>query len=320
MQDTGKRPSFPSPDFTTSYSDKQQRRLPQCIAHRGYSTKFPENTLAAFKAAVDVGAHALEMDLQLTKDGIVVVSHDPTLESQFGRPGKIAAHEWHEMQDFKTLAAPHEPMPRFVDVLTWLSQPEVQHVWILVEIKVGGNAKDIMQHLGVVLRSQASVPGAKAWTDRIVITVLPPSYLDLVAEHIPGFPVAHIGFSRSYIRDLLPIPGLSFNIAFPLLVFPGGGRLLTQIQKKHNKPVYAWVVNEEHTMKWCIRRGVDGVLCDDPRKFLDICRDFDLDTREPWISFSLRTYWEAVVAVAAMAYKAWTKSKVLRPTRYRENS
>lgn len=48
---------------------------PQAIAHRGYKAQFPENTLAAFRGAVDVGAHAIETDLHLSKDGVVVLSH-----------------------------------------------------------------------------------------------------------------------------------------------------------------------------------------------------------------------------------------------------
>lgn len=273
--------------------------------------------MAAFKAAVEFGAHALEMDLQLTKDGTVVVSHDPTLESQFGRPRKIADHDWHDIKDLRTIKPPHEPVPRFADVLTWLSQPEAQHVWVLLEIKVGGNAKEIMQHVRQLFRSQPPAPNDRAWNERIVITVLPPSYLTLAAEYLPGFPVAHVGFSRSCIRDLLPLPGLSFNIAFPLLVLPGGSGLLTQIQKKHDKPVYVWVVDEEHTMKWSIWRGLDGVLTDNPEKFLEVCRGFDFEAREPWFPFTVRTYWEAVVAVAGMAWKARTMRTVLSPARYK---
>jgi len=50
-------------------------RLPQAIAHRGYKAKYAENTLAAFRGAVEVGAHALETDIHLTKDEVVVLSH-----------------------------------------------------------------------------------------------------------------------------------------------------------------------------------------------------------------------------------------------------
>lgn len=45
------------------------------IAHRGYKATYPENSIQAFEGAVDAGAHALETDLHLTKDGVVVLSH-----------------------------------------------------------------------------------------------------------------------------------------------------------------------------------------------------------------------------------------------------
>ena len=49
--------------------------MPQAIAHRGYRAKFPENSLVAFEAAIGAGAHALETDLHLTRDKVVVLSH-----------------------------------------------------------------------------------------------------------------------------------------------------------------------------------------------------------------------------------------------------
>lgn len=53
----------------------QPVKVPQAIAHRGYKAKYPENSMIAFRAAVDIGAHALETDLHLSQDGVVVLSH-----------------------------------------------------------------------------------------------------------------------------------------------------------------------------------------------------------------------------------------------------
>lgn len=54
---------------------KPGRFIPQTISHRGYKSAYPENTMAAFKGAAAVGTHALETDLHLSKDGVVVLSH-----------------------------------------------------------------------------------------------------------------------------------------------------------------------------------------------------------------------------------------------------
>lgn len=51
------------------------RFLPQAIAHRGYKALFPENSMGAFEGAVSVGAHAVETDLHMSSDGVVVLSH-----------------------------------------------------------------------------------------------------------------------------------------------------------------------------------------------------------------------------------------------------
>lgn len=60
--------------------------LPQAIAHRGYKAEFPENTMGAFRGAVEVGAHAIETDVHLSKDDVVVISHVRNIKSDPSRP------------------------------------------------------------------------------------------------------------------------------------------------------------------------------------------------------------------------------------------
>ncbi|KUM56724.1 hypothetical protein ACN42_g10479 [Penicillium freii] len=50
-------------------------RLPQAIAHRGFKGQYPENTLLSIDGAIRAGAHALELDLHISRDGVVVLSH-----------------------------------------------------------------------------------------------------------------------------------------------------------------------------------------------------------------------------------------------------
>ena len=64
-----------SAPWIRAVKDSNGRRFPQVIAHRGYKAKHPENTMGAFKGAVKVGAHALETDIHLSKDHVVVLSH-----------------------------------------------------------------------------------------------------------------------------------------------------------------------------------------------------------------------------------------------------
>ncbi|MEM1246368.1 MAG: glycerophosphodiester phosphodiesterase family protein [Acidobacteriota bacterium] len=68
----------------------------QLIAHRGESAHFPENTLAAFDAALST-ADALELDLGLTRDGEIVVLHDETLDRTTNGSGRLADCDWAEI-------------------------------------------------------------------------------------------------------------------------------------------------------------------------------------------------------------------------------
>jgi len=68
------------------------------LAHRGANTEAPENTMAAFRKAVEVGATGLEFDVQLSKDGAVVVIHDEKLERTTNGSGLVKDYTLEELQ------------------------------------------------------------------------------------------------------------------------------------------------------------------------------------------------------------------------------
>ncbi len=60
----------------------EKLKRPWVVAHRGYSGRYPENTVSAFEAAIEAGADMIELDVCLTKDRVPVVIHDQTWETQ----------------------------------------------------------------------------------------------------------------------------------------------------------------------------------------------------------------------------------------------
>ncbi|MGQ0656709.1 MAG: glycerophosphodiester phosphodiesterase family protein [Chromatiales bacterium] len=64
-------------------------KIPTVVAHRGYALRYPENTLAAVRAAIDAGARFIEVDVQLTADAYPVLFHDRTLKRVCGTDGAI---------------------------------------------------------------------------------------------------------------------------------------------------------------------------------------------------------------------------------------
>ncbi|HEX6043373.1 MAG TPA: glycerophosphodiester phosphodiesterase family protein [Pyrinomonadaceae bacterium] len=72
---------------------------PLIIAHRGASAVAPENTIAAFQAAIDAGADGIEFDVRLTREGVPVVIHDETLYRTTGVRGRVADASLDQLND-----------------------------------------------------------------------------------------------------------------------------------------------------------------------------------------------------------------------------
>lgn len=70
------------------------------FAHRGFSGKYPENTMLAFRKAVEVGADGIELDVQLTKDGEVVIIHDETIDRTTDGEGYVSDYTYEELSRF----------------------------------------------------------------------------------------------------------------------------------------------------------------------------------------------------------------------------
>ena len=62
------------------------------FAHRGFSGQFPENTMLAFEKAVEAGADGIELDVQFSKDGELVIMHDETLNRTAGVDGFVKGY------------------------------------------------------------------------------------------------------------------------------------------------------------------------------------------------------------------------------------
>lgn len=70
------------------------------FAHRGFSGKYPENTMLAFIKAVETGAEGIELDVQLTKDGEVVIIHDETIDRTTDGKGEVVSYTYEELCKF----------------------------------------------------------------------------------------------------------------------------------------------------------------------------------------------------------------------------
>lgn len=252
--------------------------------------------MKAFRAAVDAGAHAVETDLHITKDEVVVLSHDANLKRCFGRDEKILDKTWDEIKHLRTTQEPHEPMPRLTDLLEFMASPGNEHIWVFLDIKLDNDADQIMRLIASTVASTPSQTSAP-WNQRVVLGIWAAKYLPLAQQYLPGFPIMHIAFSTTYARQFFRVENVGFNMMFYALLMPGGRKFLRDAQEKYRRKMLSWTINGDDNMKWCIRRGLDGVVTDEVEKYMDLAESFDENLEpEPWLPVSPKVLWTALKA------------------------
>lgn len=78
------------------------------VAHRGAHTEVPENSLASIDKAVEAGAHIVELDVRQTKDGVLVILHDRTLDRTTTGAGEVSEHTYEQLKSLRLL---HDGQP-----------------------------------------------------------------------------------------------------------------------------------------------------------------------------------------------------------------
>lgn len=101
--------------------------MTQIFAHRGYSSAYAENTMSAFIAAEKAGADGLELDVQLTKDGEVVVIHDEKVDRTTSGTGFVKDLAFKEIRKFNAnkKGVKKEPIPSLIEVLEWMQSNQL---------------------------------------------------------------------------------------------------------------------------------------------------------------------------------------------------
>lgn len=228
------------------------------FAHRGASALAPENTLAAFQKAVDLGCEWIETDLRLTSDGFPVLIHDETLErttSGAGRVGDITlgrllaldAGGWFS-RNFRG-----ERVPSLEEALQWGRH----RCSFNLEIKEEERIDQLVSHLGRRFRKHQALDG-------ILFSSFHAGALRRIRAAIPS---ARLGWLASkHTRGLSAL-----NRAVGLAALHPKERLVTRrlIRRCHRLGLatHVWVVNRPRRIREMEQLGVDGVMTDDPRLF-----------------------------------------------------
>ena len=234
------------------------------IAHRGFSGRAPENTVAAIREAIAIGADMAEIDITLTADERVVVIHDETLQRTTNGSGNVAEHDFEEIRslDAGSWFAPQfagEKVPTLGEVLDLVKG----QILLNVEIKSEAADRGISDKVAAAIKE-------RGMTDQVIVSSFSPAALEQMRAVAPEIRTAVL-FNPELQRGQDPVEivrGLgasAFNIR--------GSRLKAKMLRscrEHGIPVGVYTVDKPRKMKQWEKKGIDAIFTNHPDRLIEV--------------------------------------------------
>jgi glycerophosphoryl diester phosphodiesterase len=254
---------------------------PIVIGHRGASGELPENTLAAFERALSQGAVMLETDAHLSRDGEVVLSHDPQLDRTTEGSGAIEEYTLAELQ---RLDAGHRFSPdrgaSFPHRGQGIRIPTLREVFerfpgIRFNIEIKQNSLPLIDAtVRIVAEAKRAETTLLAAAEDDTMSALRARLAETELRPAMGAAVGDVvGFARAAAAGEAPPPE---PMALQIPPTFAGNPLVTtefvEFAHCHDVQVHVWTINDEDEMRRLLDLGVDGLMSDFPallRKVVD---------------------------------------------------
>ena len=224
----------------------------EVTAHRGYSVAYPENTIPAFKGAIQVGADWAELDVQQTADGEVIVMHDSNLKRTTGLDKEVWQVTWDEIKDLDN-GSWFDKKYQTVRIPTLEEVLKVCRgkIHLNIEIKPSGHDKDLEEQVAKLLKKYHM-------RDTCVVSSLKYDSLRKIKEADDSIETAYItSVSYGNFTDLEYADG--YSVESTLL-----SKSFVNKAQKAGKQIYVWTVNSEERLEKVVGMGIDNVITDDP--------------------------------------------------------
>src|SRR5215216_2307304 len=222
----------------------------QIIAHRGGPTNAPENTLAAFRNAITQGADWLEFDVQMTKDGALVVIHDETVDRTTDGTGAVGNQTLEQIRSFD--AGQGEHVPTFEEVL---ALAKTNGVKILPETKSAHLYPGVEEKLLQVLE-QAN------YLDQTVIQSFEADSLDKLARLNPQAKLcALFGLWKFSLSS--PPGDAQYVCPMAEMVLLNPGMIRQAHQERRQVFIWFEVIENQFGLSFMRFFGADGLIVDD---------------------------------------------------------
>ncbi len=242
---------------------------PLSVAHRGHSIEFPENTLPAYRKAIELGVEMIECDVNITRDGQLVMIHDATLDRTTNGTGRVSSLTFDEIQ---RLDAGAKFNPEFAGV------------------RVPSTEETLLLYKEAGIASCFEVKGADAEESKQIAGAL----LELIRKHnmlgaafMSAYNHVALSLAQSNCPELLIAPerlpddappdpeeAVRQAMSFPAPVLQHQYTVLSPavIQALHEKDVavWSWSTTDEQSLVFSVEIGADAVMGDDVRLMLAV--------------------------------------------------
>ncbi len=227
------------------------------IAHRGDSGNFPENTIAAFRAAADAGAEMCELDVQATRDSAVVVMHDDSVDRTTNGSGAVASLT---LAQIKRLDAGSRKGKRFagesVPTLDEVFAAVGNKLGLNIEIKEGAIERRVC---GIICANGAlatSIVSSFEWNAlRNIREIDPQVRIALLAEKDPARMLETASAMHAY----------AVNPRFDMVTAD-----FCADARARGLKVLVWTVDAPGVMRLLISYGVDGIMTNYPARLREV--------------------------------------------------
>jgi glycerophosphoryl diester phosphodiesterase len=242
---------------------------PLSVAHRGHSIAYPENTLEAYRKAIELGVEMIECDVNITSDGKLVMMHDPTLDRTTTGTGRVSAATW---EDVQVLDAGGKFKPEFAEVRV----PSTEETLLLYkeagifscfEVK-GANADESNRiALGLVDLFVKHDMLEKAFLssyhhEALQLALLKCSDLLLAPERLPddapADPPEAVRQAKSFSA---PVIQHQYTVLTAEVV---------RVLHENEIAVWSWSTTDEPSMLFSIECGADALMGDDVQLMLEV--------------------------------------------------
>ena len=243
--------------------------FPQIVAHRGASSTRPENTLTSFAHALELGARIVELDVRLSRDGVPVVIHDPTIDRT--TTGSGAVHEMTAAEISTLEIPPGEHIPTLAEVFDLVSGAAA----VAIEIKnLPGEPAYEPTEEAIVRATHAELERSAFEGPVLLISFNPQSIAasKAIASEVPtGFLTTELVPPAEALAHAIEV-GHDMILPGTRSLIPAGSAF---VERAHAAGTWVgtWTSDDPDEVRRLLEDGVDAIASNDPAMALGVLHD-----------------------------------------------